>query len=122
MMIGRAAVGNPWIFQEITAMWDGRPFVPPSLEDRRRMIEEHLVNLIAHFEKKNEYCKRRKHAREQSACHHFRAHLLKYLKGHPGIGNLNKHLERVHTVTDVMAAVDDVLWSQTRPALSGSEG
>ena len=122
VMIGRAAVGNPWIFEEIAAMWDGRPFVPPSLEDRRRMIEEHLVNLIAHFEKKNEYRKRRKHASEPSACHHFRAHLLKYLKGTPGIGNLIKHLQGIHTATDVMDAVDDVLWSESRPALAGSRG
>ena len=120
VMIGRAAVGNPWIFDEIAAMWDGHPFAPPSLEDRRRMIEEHLVTLIAHFQKKASYRRLRKDTSEQSACHHFRTHLLKYLKGHPGIGKLIKHLQQMHTVTDVMAAVDDVLGSSSRPALAGS--
>ena len=101
-------------------MWDDQLFVAPSLEDRRRTIEEHLVNLIAHFEKKNEYRKRRKRAGEPAACHHFRSHLVKYLKGQPGIGNLIKHLQEVHSMTDVMAAVDDVLWSRSRPSLARS--
>ena len=113
VMIGRAAVGNPWIFEEIIAMWEGRSFKPVSLEDRRRMIEEHLLNLIAHFEKKSEYHKRRRYGSEQSACRHFRTHLIKYLKGHPGIGKLVKHLEDIHSAGDVMVAVDDVLWPKS---------
>lgn len=112
IMVGRAAIGNPWVFEEISAMWDGRLYIPPTLEDRRRMIEEHLMTLIAQFEKKNEYRKRKKHGSEESACHHFRTHLLKYLKGHPGIGNLMKRLEGIHSVADVMGAVDEVLWPE----------
>lgn len=112
VMIGRAAIGNPWIFEEIAATWEGVPFAAPTLEDRRDMIEEHLLTLIAHFEKKNDYRKRKKNTSEQSACHHFRTHLLKYLKGHPGIGSLMKRLEGIHTVRDVMGAVDEVLWPE----------
>jgi len=122
VMIGRAAVGNPWIFEEINAMWDGRPFEAPDLLERRRMIEEHLVNLIAHFEKKNAYRKRRKRSSEPAACHHFRSHLVKYLKGQPGVGNLIKHLEGITTVADVMAAVDDVLRPTRLAALMSAEG
>ena len=113
VMIARGALGNPWIFEEIIAMWEGRSFKPVSLEDRRRMIEEHLLNLIAHFEKKSEYHKRRRYGSEQSACRHFRTHLIKYLKGHPGIGKLIKHLEDIHSAGDVMVAVDDVLWPKS---------
>ena len=120
VMIGRAAIGNPWIFDQIAAMWEGRPFIPPSLLDRRCMIEEHLENLISHLERRNRYRKRRRLSIEQPACHHFRAHLLKYLKGYPGIGHLIKHLDAIHTVTDVMAAVDDVLLSQNPPERSRS--
>ena len=112
IMVGRAAIGNPWVFEEIAAMWDGRLFEPPTLEDRRNMIEEHLMTLIAHFDKKNEYRRRKKNTTEESACHHFRTHLLKYLRGHPGIGSLMKRLEGIHTVTDVMSAVDEVLWPE----------
>ncbi|UCG50561.1 MAG: tRNA dihydrouridine synthase DusB [Candidatus Latescibacterota bacterium] len=34
VMIGRAAIGNPWIFEEIAAAVDGRDYTPPSFRER----------------------------------------------------------------------------------------
>lgn len=34
IMIGRAALGNPWLFSEISARLNSRPFVMPTLRDR----------------------------------------------------------------------------------------
>lgn len=43
LMIGRAAVGNPWIFRECKAYLDHRELIaPPSLEDRLNILQIHL--------------------------------------------------------------------------------
>jgi len=32
VMVGRAAIGNPWLFEEIRAMWLGEEFIAPDIE------------------------------------------------------------------------------------------
>lgn len=109
VMIGRAAVGNPWIFEEIDALWNELPFTAPTIEQKRRVIEEHLYALIAHFDKKSASRRRKKYSSEQAAARHFRAHLLKYLRGHPGIREIMLRMEQIKDVRDVLSAIEDVL-------------
>ncbi len=46
LMIGRAAQGNPWIFRQIAhELQTGTPLPPPSPEERRRVLLEHLDGL-----------------------------------------------------------------------------
>jgi tRNA-dihydrouridine synthase len=41
--IARGAIGNPWIFQQVDALWRGRPLPPPpSLFAQRELIGEHF--------------------------------------------------------------------------------
>ena len=47
IMIGRAAVGNPFIFSEIAAALDGRPYTPPSAEERYAVATRQLELAIA---------------------------------------------------------------------------
>lgn len=47
IMIGRAAVGNPFIFSEIAAALDGRPYTPPSAEERYEVAAHQLALAIA---------------------------------------------------------------------------
>jgi tRNA-dihydrouridine synthase B len=42
VMIGRAAIGNPWIFQEIKARLDGRDFTPPTPRERVAVLLRHV--------------------------------------------------------------------------------
>ena len=42
VMIGRATYGNPWIFKEIDAYFEGKPFTPPDLETRLETMLYHL--------------------------------------------------------------------------------
>ena len=32
IMIARGAMGNPWIFEELTAYFEGKPYTPPTSE------------------------------------------------------------------------------------------
>lgn len=42
VMIGRGALGNPWIFGEIKSMMDGRPVEARSIDDIVAMMERHV--------------------------------------------------------------------------------
>ena len=71
IMIGRGAMGNPWVFSEICAMLEGREFVPPSREE---MAETALAQLKAMIEDKG----------ERVGVSESRKHLCKYLRGFSG--------------------------------------
>lgn len=48
VMIGRGAMGNPWLFSEISARMDGCDFVAPTVEERLTTALAHLDQMIAH--------------------------------------------------------------------------
>ncbi len=42
VMVGRAAIGNPWIFQQIKALRNGKPCSEPTYEERVDLVMRHL--------------------------------------------------------------------------------
>ena len=42
VMVGRAAIGNPWIFQQIKALRNGTPCPEPTYEERVDLVMRHL--------------------------------------------------------------------------------
>lgn len=70
VMIGRGALGNPWIFKQILDMENDQPVRPPQLHERKTLIEEHyrLLSLSVG---------------EFHAAKIFRGFLLWYTKGLP---------------------------------------
>ena len=80
VMIGKAAIGNPWIFQEISAELSGNPYQGPRPEDYMYVIERHLLGLYYLMSTYNNQRKRPRPYPEQAACHRFRGHLAKYLR------------------------------------------
>lgn len=71
VMIGRGAVGNPWIFAELTADAEGRPFTPPTPEERIAVAEGQFRAMVAE-------------KGERVAIGEARKHLAAYLAGFPG--------------------------------------
>ena len=74
IMIGRGALGNPWIFERILRVqgrWDGAAPSEPSAEERMSVIRGHLDMEVA--------C----HGEERAVIT-FRKHLLWYTKGLSG--------------------------------------
>lgn len=47
IMIARGCCGNPWIFAEITAALEGRPYSPPGLEERIKVAAAHARSIAA---------------------------------------------------------------------------
>ena len=70
VMIGRAALTNPWIFKQILEMEEGGSFNTPDLDERYRLIIEHYLLLI-------------KYLGENRATNIMRGLLLLYTKGLP---------------------------------------
>lgn len=112
VMIGRAALGNPWIFDEIHCLWSGRPYSPPTNGERKAVIAEHLHRLHDLMLIKDQFRRRRNHTAEQATCRKFRGHLARYLAGMRGTRNLQKDLMEMDSIKAVITAVGDVLNSQ----------
>jgi len=68
IMIGRAAIGNPWIFKEIKQFIKGEHFTPPTLSERIKMVMLHLTEAS-------------KIKGEKSAVFEMRRHYSGYFKG-----------------------------------------
>ncbi len=80
VMIGRAALGNPWFFRDVIALLQGKPLPPPpSLEGKISTCQHHLELLIeSHGEK--------------TGVNLMRKHFGWYLKGFPGAAAIRKKL------------------------------
>ena len=70
VMIGRAALTNPWIFKQILDMEETGRFTAPGLDERYRLVIEHYSLLVEYLG-------------EKRATHLMRGHLLLYTKGLP---------------------------------------
>jgi tRNA-dihydrouridine synthase B len=42
VLLARGAVGNPWLFRECIALWEGRPAETPSLAEQSQILLEHF--------------------------------------------------------------------------------
>ena len=106
VMIGRGAVGNPWLFDQIKNPSVGLP----TLQQRRGVIEMHLLRLVELTSSTAEGRRRKaKYDPLQAACLHFRPHLAQYLKGLRGRRVLLQELNNLKTVETIMSAVDNVM-------------
>lgn len=83
VMIARGSLGNPWIFREALALWQGRPAPPPpELKEKVKLIIKHFDLLL---EEKGEY----------AAVREMRKHAGWYLKGIPGSAGLRRQLNTI---------------------------
>jgi len=79
VMIGRAAIGNPWIFEEVKAC---SPAFRRSVVERRDMMAEHLRRLVELNALKQESSSQtHRYSPEEAACIQFRTHIPYYVKG-----------------------------------------
>jgi len=46
VMIGRAAIGNPWIFDEVKTRLEGRDYTPPTPRERVGVLVRHIAEAV----------------------------------------------------------------------------
>jgi nifR3 family TIM-barrel protein len=105
VMIGRAAVGNPWIFREVADLLAGRPVRPHTVAEHRCVILSHLDRMVQSKQNEAKFSRRRSPP-AQAAPLEFRGHLVRYLMGCPGWNAVRRDLEGMTSVEAVRAAVE----------------
>ena len=94
VMIARGALGNPWIFAEAAAMYEGRPKAePPSHEEKGALIAKHLALVVGE-------------KGEKRAVLEMRKHLGWYFKGMPGAAEMRRRVNAVTTEREIRELLD----------------
>lgn len=97
IMIGRAAIGYPWIFREIKHyMATGTLLAPPTIEERISVCKKHLRKSV---EWKGPI----------TGIFEMRRHYSNYLKGMPNIKEYRGKLVLLKEVEEIEEVLDDIL-------------
>jgi tRNA-dihydrouridine synthase B len=91
--IARGAIGNPWIFQQVRALAEGRPWRPPSLHEQRTVIAEHYRLAEQIYGEKRTGALMRKFA-------------IKYARLHPQAPQVREAFIAVHRTAEWHAVLD----------------
>ena len=62
VMVGRAAMGNPFVFSEINAYFEGRSYTPPTLEERLNVLKRQVELMMQYKDPRTAILESRKHA------------------------------------------------------------
>jgi tRNA-dihydrouridine synthase B len=100
VMVGRGALGNPWLLAAIIDHLAGRPYCPPSLVEREQAIRRHLELAIDYYG-------------EVVGTRDFRKHLLWYTKGLRGGAQFREVAGRITDRTSVWRALEDLFRALT---------
>ncbi len=90
IMIGRGALGNPWVFQEVRAALSGRTYTPPDWQERMETAAEHIRATVSH--------------KGERGVLELRKHIVCYLAGVRGAAQLRTRLQAA-TSAEEMAEI-----------------
>ena len=88
VLIARGALGNPWIFEQISAELIGQTWSEPALEQRISTVKEHARLHVALYD-------------NEASLVTFRKHLSWYFKGSPGVKIFRDRLVKISTLTEL---------------------
>lgn len=106
VMIGRAACGNPGIFDQVHCMLKNLRFKPHEPAEHKALVLDHLRRLIEHGFILTRRGRKRQITPEQYAVSRFRPHLYMYFRNCRGVTELGRRLNDMKTVADVASAID----------------
>ena len=98
VMVARGAMGNPWIFSEIAAALEHRPYTPPTADERLSLIKEHIA---VHIAEKGE-----------RALPELRKHLSWYIHGLPGSAAARAEINKATTGQELYSLLARVFLPQ----------
>lgn len=97
IMIGRAAIGNPWIFSQIKAyLLNGEHIDTPSIVEKMGIMCEH-AKLACLYKG------------EEIAMREMRKHCVAYLKGFSGAADFRKRSGQISTLQDIEQLAQEVV-------------
>jgi tRNA-dihydrouridine synthase B len=96
IMIGRAAIGYPWIFNEIKHFFEtGEHLAPPTIQQRLDVIRQHLHRSVEWKGPK-------------AGINEMRRHYTNYLRGLPNIREYRSKLVTLPNVEEIDAVLDEI--------------
>ncbi len=97
IMIGRAAIGNPWIFRSIKHYFNTHEILPePTLKEKIEIVKEHLRNS---YEWKG----------DKRGIYEMRKHYSTYFKGIPNFKSKRLRLVTSMDIEEMMDLLDEIL-------------
>lgn len=95
VMIGQAAMGNPWLLGRVAAYLKKGIIVPePSLEERFEIIKEHLALQVAY-------------SGEEHGIKQMRKHLAWYFKGFPGASRIRDQVNHLTSLRAIQELIEE---------------
>jgi len=93
VMVGRAAIGNPWIFRQINALLKGEDFRETDTSSRFRMMTRYLGTSVIYFG-------------EEHACYMMRSRLAWFVKGMPHARHFRESIKHISTEKEARELID----------------
>ncbi|TRZ52833.1 tRNA dihydrouridine synthase DusB [bacterium] len=93
VMIGRAAIGNPWIFSQVTALLSGKHLPPAGIAERFFAMKEYLEANVKYFGEKH-------------ACYMMRSRLGWFVKGLPSSANFRESIKHIMSENQAKEIID----------------
>ncbi len=100
VMVGRAAIGNPWIFRQINALLKGKEFPGTDLPSRFRMMKHYLGVSVVYFG-------------EEHACYMMRSRLAWFVKGLPRARHFRESIKHISTEKEALDLIQQYRESQS---------
>ncbi len=96
VMVGRGAQGNPFVFEEINAFFEGRQYIPPTLEERFNICLKQIELMHKYKDPKRAILESRKHT-------------AWYLTGLKGAASLRKACGEISSLEDIKLIFEKAL-------------
>jgi len=108
-MVGRGALGAPWLFTEIQAALAGRRAPPPpGPAERAALAKRHLaLSLALHRRLRERFPDAGGLDPEAAVVLDFRRHVFHYFHGLPGAAALRRRMGSAASLPDLLAAIDE---------------
>lgn len=96
VMVGRGALGKPWVFKEINHYFETGEFLTsPSIDERMDVLKKHISKLILY---KGEFI----------AMREARKHAAWYVKGIRGAAKYRAEIGKINTFSDLEELIDKI--------------
>ena len=106
VMIGRGALGNPWLFAQCAAALRGGEWRLPTFEERCAVVMEHLAGIAELAREEVSFRRRSRFEPETAAARRFRGHLIHYFVGFRGVTEMKRRLNDVRSIADIAALLE----------------
>ena len=94
IMIGRASIGNPWIFREVQEYLQGKEITKVTDNEKLQMIIGHIEGQVAYLG-------------ENTGIKEMRKHLSYYLKNLPNAASIRQRVNQIETKNELVGCLTE---------------